>query len=136
MSATGTRFIKRCAQWICKEESSHIPPATRGIYVLLKRHKQTDRFDVVYVGMTSRSSIGRRLARHKQDQAKTWSHFSIFEVRDKVGENEVKELEGLLREIYRKDRKANRFNRQRKYKKLQDVRVYDLGKWEKDGIER
>src|SRR6266851_4912007 len=101
MPASSTRFIKRCAQWVDRKESSQIPPATRGIYALLKRHKQTNRFDVVYIGMTSRSGVGRRLARHKK--AKAWSHFSIFEVRESVGENEVKELEGLLREIYRKD---------------------------------
>ncbi len=114
-----------------KEESSHIPPATRGIYALLKRHKQTDRFDVVYIGMTSRSKIGRRLARHKQDQAKIWSHFSIFEVRDNVSEAEIEELEGLFREIYRKDKRANRFNRQKKCKKIQTVRENNLGKWKK-----
>ncbi len=79
--------------------------------------------------MTARSSVGRRLARHKKDQAKAWSHFSIFEVRESVSENEVKELEGLLREIYRKDRKANRFNEQGKCKLLQNVRKDDLDKW-------
>jgi hypothetical protein len=127
MSASSTRFIRRCAQWIPKEESRHIPHATRGIYALLHRHPGKDKYDVVYIGMTARSSIGRRLARHKKPKA--WSHFSIFEVKRSVGENELKELEGLLREIYRKDTQANRFNKQKKFRKLQDVREDKLVKW-------
>ncbi|SRR6266566_1164742 len=131
MSPSSARFIKRCAQWVDRKESTQIPPATRGIYALLKRHKQTNRFDVVYVGMTARSSIGRRIARHKNDQKKIWSHFSIFEVTGNFSEDELKELEGLLREIYRKDKQANRFNRQKKCKKIQMVREDGLRKWKK-----
>ncbi|GAF97179.1 unnamed protein product, partial [marine sediment metagenome] len=32
-----------------------------------------------------------------------WTHFSIFEVWENITENEIKELEGLFRQIYRKD---------------------------------
>jgi hypothetical protein len=124
--ARSTKFVKHCAQWIAKKELSDIPRATRGIYALLQKHGK-DKYDVVYIGMTSRSSVGKRLARHKK--LKAWSHFSIFEVRESVGEHELKELEGLLREIYRKDTRANRFNKQKKYKKLQYVREDKLLKW-------
>jgi hypothetical protein len=129
MPATPTKFIKKCAQWIRKEESSHIPSATRGIYALLHHHPGTDKYDVVYIGMTSRSSIGRRLARHKNDHNKIWSHFSIFEVMDNFSEDKLKELEGLLLEIYRKDPKANRFNKHVKYEKFQKIRVKNIGDW-------
>ena len=127
MSAS-PRFIKRCAEWIPKEESKLIPPATRGIYALLDRQPRTNKYDVVYVGMTARSSVGRRLARHKNSK-KIWNYFSIFEVRDNIGEDEILELEGLFREIYRKDSSANRFNRIGKYGKLQKVRNDDLKSW-------
>jgi|SRR5689334_3629732 len=129
MSAGSTELIKKRAQWRPKEESSHIPPATRGIYALLQKTGK-DRYDVVYIGMTSRSSVGRRLARHKNSK-KIWNHFSIFEVRDNIKEQQILELEGLFREIYRKDTKANRFNRIGKYGKLQDVRIDDLKSWNK-----
>ena len=130
MPARSTRFIKRCAEWISKEKSTDIPRATRGIYALLQYRPKTDRYDVAYIGMTSRSSMGRRLARHKLDHAKTWSHFSIFGVWKDVGEDELLELEGLFREIYRKDTQANRFNRQKKCKAIQIVRQDRLDKWE------
>ena len=129
MSAS-PKFIKRCAEWIPKEESKLIPPATRGIYALLDRPPRTKKYDVVYVGMTARSSVGRRLARHKNSK-KIWNHFSIFEVRNTIGEDQILELEGLFREIYRKDSRANRFNRIGKYEKLQNVRNDDLKRWKK-----
>jgi hypothetical protein len=76
--------------------------------------------------MTSRSSVGRRLARHKNDIAKSWSHFSVFEVNANVSEREIKELEGLFREVYRKDTK---FNQLGGYDRLQRVRNDDLKSW-------
>lgn len=69
---------------------------------------------------------------HDKSETKIWSHFSIFKVWDNIGEDEVEELEGLFREIYRKDTKANRFNKQRKCKKIQDIRVDKLTKWQKN----
>jgi hypothetical protein len=127
MPTSPTKFIKRCAQWIPKDQSGLIPRRTRGVYALLQERPK-DRFDVMYIGMTSRSSIGKRLGRHKT-KLKGWTHFSMFEIWDNIGEQELKELEGLLREIYRKDTQANRLNKQRKYQRLQKVRENDLSKW-------
>ena len=128
MSASSTKFVKRCAQWIPKKELKDIPPATRGIYALLQKHGR-DKYDVVYVGITSRSSVGRRLARHKNDHEKVWSHFSIFEVRDSFTEDKLKELEGLFLEVYRKDSNANRFNKRERYGKFQKVRIKSISDW-------
>jgi hypothetical protein len=133
MLAGSTKFIKRCAQWIPREKSRDIPPATRGIYALLQYRQKRKKFDVAYIGMTSRSSVGRRLARHKLDHGKTWSHFSIFEVQDSVSEEELVEIEGFFREIYRKDTQANQFNRQKKCKLIRGVRENDLTKWNRGG---
>jgi hypothetical protein len=88
-----------------------------------------DKYDVVYIGMAPSGGIRSRLRKHKRSETKIWSHFSIFEVWDNISEAEVGELEGLFREIYRKDKTANRFNKQKKCKKLQAVRKDDLGKW-------
>ena len=98
---------------------------------MLDHRPKKDKYDVVYVGMTARSSVGRRLARHKNSK-KIWNHFSIFEVRNTIGEGQILELEGLFREIYRKDSTANRFNRIGKYKRLQKVRNDKLKTWERD----
>ncbi|GAI55889.1 unnamed protein product, partial [marine sediment metagenome] len=71
---------------------------------------------------TKTASIRGRLRVHRRKKGKLWTHFSAFEVWDNVGEEEVKELEGLFRHIYRKDTRANKLNRQRAFKKLSKVR--------------
>jgi hypothetical protein len=131
MPASATKFIKRCAQWIPKAKAHLVPGGTRGVYALLHFRPRIRKYDVVYIGMAAKGSIRGRLRRHKTSQTKTWSHFSIFEVHDNIGEAEVSELEGLFREIYRKDKRANRFNKQKKFRKLQNVREDTLENWHK-----
>jgi|ERR1700676_2627453 len=131
MPMSETRFIDRCAQWRPKSEIHLIPSGTRGVYALLHYRPRINKYDVVYIGMAPRGGMKGRLAAHAKSETKTWSHFSIFRVWDNISEVEVSELEGLFREIYRKDKKANRFNKQKKYKKLQNVRVDDLTNWNK-----
>ncbi len=58
-----------------------------------------------------------------------WSHFSVFEVWDNIREEEIRELEGILRHIYRKDARANRLAVQKSFKKLTRVRVKRLEEW-------
>lgn len=128
MPISPTKFIKRCAQWKLKSDIGLIPGGTRGVYALLHHRSSIQKYDVVYIGMAPRGGIRGRLKSHAKS-TKIWSHFSIFEVWDNISEAEVGELEGLFREIYRKDKKANRFNKQKKCKKLQAVRRDDLGKW-------
>jgi hypothetical protein len=129
MPISETRFIDRCAQWIPKSEAHLVPHGTRGVYALLHHRPKTNKYNVVYIGMAPRGGIRSRLAAHKKSETKIWSHFSIFRVWDNISEVEVSELEGLFREIYRKDEQAIRFNKQKKYKKLQNVRQNDLTKW-------
>ena len=128
MPASPTKFIKRCAQWRPKKEAHLVPGGTRGVYALL-RSRPPDKYDVVYIGMAATGGIRSRLRSHRRSRTKIWSHFSIFEVWPNVGEAEVSELEGLFREIYRKDKRTNRFNKQKKCRKLQNVREDKLAKW-------
>ena len=51
-----------------------------------------------------------------------WTHFWVFEVWDNIREDEVKELEGILRHIFRKDLHANKFGIQKSFNKLTRVR--------------
>jgi hypothetical protein len=130
MPASPTRFIEKCAQWLPREQCRLVPRGTRGVYALLQSQPRRDKYDVVYIGMSA-NGIRGRLMGHKKSETKTWDHFSIFKVWDNISDSEVEELEGLFREIYRKDTTANRFNKQKKCKKLQDVRVNKLVKWKK-----
>ena len=129
MPISPTKFIERCAEWIPKSQSNLVSSGTRGVYALLHFHRRSDKYDVVYIGMAARGGIKSRLRSHRRSQTKIWTHFSIFKVWDNISESEVEELEGLFREIYRKDGRANRFNKQKKCKKLQKVRVDDLAEW-------
>ena len=125
MSVSELRLIKRCAEYLPQSHIKTITPFTRGIYVLFKKRRGLDKYDVVYVGMAGgnkTASIRGRLRVHKRRKGKLWTHFSVFEVWDNIREEEIQELEGLFRHIYRKDTGANKLNRQRAYKKLLRVR--------------
>jgi hypothetical protein len=81
-------------------------------------------YDVVYIGMAcGRSGIKSRLRSHRRSKKKgaLWTHFSAFEVWPNIREEEIAELEGLFRQIYRKDTRANTINQQRSFKKLRKV---------------
>ena len=123
MAVSELRLIKRCAEFLPKSELSRIPAYTRGIYALLKKHPD-GRFDVVDIGMagSKTASIRGRLRVHRRKKNKLWTHFSAFEVWDNIREEEIQELEGIFRHIYRKDTRANKLNTQRSFKKLTRIR--------------
>jgi hypothetical protein len=126
------RLVSKCAQWISKGDIKQVPIGLRGIYALLHFRPRLKKFDVVYVGLAEgRGGIRDRLNAHAKSKRKgsLWSHFSLFEVWPNITEAEIRELEGLFREIYRKDRRANRLNRQKRYKPLQRIRIRNLAQW-------
>ncbi|MCP4263907.1 MAG: GIY-YIG nuclease family protein [Planctomycetes bacterium] len=134
MPVSELRLIKRCAELLEQTEQniSLIPQSTRGIYTLLKYQSKTGNYDVVYIGMAGGSGKGgirSRLKTHRRRKGKLWSHFSMFEVWDNIREEEIRELEGIFRHIYRKDTGANRLNQQRSFNKLAKVRDDCLEKW-------
>lgn len=133
MPVSELRLIKRCAEFCPRQEIRLVPRRTRGIYALLRHKPGKDKYDVVYVGMAGgvKAGIGGRLRGHARSKrkGKLWTHFSFFEVWDNIRQDEVEELEGLFRHIYRKDTRANLLNRQRSFKKLKKVRVKDLSAW-------
>jgi hypothetical protein len=57
------------------------------------------------------------------------NYLSIFEVWDNITEQQVAELEGLFRHIYRNDSRANRLNVQRSFAVLERLRNDDLTIW-------
>ena len=125
MPVSELRLVKRSAQWLEKEDRKLIPKGVRGIYALHKERPRVKKFDVVYIGMTTTGSgLRARLDRHARSTTKDWTHFSMFVVWENIRNEEIGELEGLFREIYRKDKRANKFNRQGKFRKIQNVRLY------------
>jgi hypothetical protein len=134
------RLVKRSAEFISKEEIKELPRRLRGIYVLYKKRRNNsdqkwrEKYDVVYVGMATagrRGGIRGRLMSHARSKRRgeRWTHFSAFVVWDNIRDEEVTELEGLFRHIYRRDSVANALNIQRGFKKAKRVRVNDLTKW-------
>lgn len=139
MSQSPLRLIKRWAEFIPKERINDLPRGLRGIYVLYK-HKaykenpKRPRFNVLYIGMARagrRGGIRGRLRSHARSERKghLWTHFSVFEVWENIRDDEVAELEGLFRHIYRRDAQANSLNIQRGYKTLRKIRLNKLNEW-------
>jgi len=130
------RLVRHWAENLEQTEIGKIPEGTRGIYALLQKQQKKaetgkDKYDVVYIGMST-TGIRKRLRSHaaNPNKAGLWSHFSIYSVWPNITDQEVKELEGLFRSIYRRDSKANRLAVQKRYAPLSQVRDNSFN-WEK-----
>ena len=129
------RLIQQCAEFLTKEAYRSLPPYRRGIYVLYikkrswpgKRTRRKPWYDVLYVGMAD-FSMRKRLRSHAK-RKKTWTHFSAYEVWPNITKDEIRELEGLFRHIYRYDARASILNLQRGFKAVKRLRMQDLAKW-------
>lgn len=125
MSVSELRLIKNCIEFRPKKELHNLKRLIRGIYVLYKKRKGKEVYDVVYIGMAGgekKAGIGGRLRAHKRNKPKEWTHFSAFEVWDNIREEEIRELEGILRHIFRKDSHAIKLGVQKSFKKLTKIR--------------
>lgn len=133
MRASSLRLIKGSAEFIERERVNELPRGLRGIYVLYKQFRggTHPKYNLLYVGMAA-AGRGRglrgRLASHVKSKrkGKHWTHFSAFEVWENIRDEEVAELEGLIRHIYRKDPAANRLNLQRGFKKARKLQKITL----------
>ena len=117
------RFIKFALEYRPLLEVRIVPKNMRGIYALYQ--KQGKNYNMVYIGMSGRGGNGRikaRLIKHVKNERKKWTHFSYYEVWDNVSDLEIFELEGLFRQLYRLDSRANAFNLQQTHKPLIQVR--------------
>ena len=126
------RLVSKCVQWMPKSDIKQVPRGLRGIYALLRYRPRLEKYDVVYIGLSEgQEGMRERLKAHAGSKRKgdLWTHFSLFEVWPNITQAEIVELEGLFREIYPKDRRANRLNRQKRYRPLQRVRIRDWTQW-------
>ena len=123
MPISELRLIKSVLEFQPIDNIKRVPLQTRGIYALY--HKDGDKvYNLVYIGMArgKKSGIRGRLAMHNRRKRDLWTHFSMFEVWDNIREDEIEELEGPFRHLFRFDATANQLNKQKGYKKLGRVR--------------
>jgi hypothetical protein len=132
MSISELRLIKSVLEYQPKENIYLVPIKTRGIYALYQEREDGKVYDLVYVGMArgKESGIRGRLSSHNKRKRNLWSHFSVYEVWDNIREEEVEELEGLFRHLFKYDTKANSLNIQKGYKKLIRLRRKTAKLWE------
>jgi hypothetical protein len=126
------RLIKWCTQWQDKKNWEKVPVNLRGIYVLHNGDPKEDIYNVVYIGMAaSGMGIKRRLRNHYRSKRKgdKWTHFSFYVVWENIRDDEIRELECLLQEIYRKDTHANSLAQQKGCQRIKDIREKDPKKW-------
>jgi hypothetical protein len=125
MEAKVLRLIRHCAEFRPQSEVFKIPDKTRGIYALLHHDPEEGEkaHNVVYIGM-SRTGIKGRLMIHRRSRAKRglWTHFSVYSVWPNITDDEIAELEGLFRAIYRRDAEANKIAVQKGFKRLRNTR--------------
>jgi hypothetical protein len=117
------RFIKSALEYRTIDEVSLIPKYLRGIYALYQLDDNI--LDLVYIGMSGKEQNGRirsRLQQHTRGKSESWTHFSYYEVWDNVTELEIKELEGLFRQLYRFSVTSNSLNRQQTHRPLVNIR--------------
>ena len=115
------RLLKRRREFMNLEDIDLLPSGMRGIYVLYLHRRTAKRFDVVYVGMAADGSIRGRLRSHRDKKKDLWTHCSVFEVWDNITPDEVRELEGIFRHIYRKDSGAAKLNLQRSFGRIKKL---------------
>jgi len=115
------RLIKNAVEYLPIHQVYVFPESIRGLYVLYKckglNNNTSYHYDVVYIGMTCKN-IKSRLLSHRNSKHGLWSHFSAFEVWDNITEGEIKELEGLFRQLYRYDSNPDTLNVQKSYQPL------------------
>ena len=134
MPISPLRLIKNSVEFYHKTRWDEIPHRVRGIYVLYKFNSRTGpsgSYGVVYVGMAGGENTGvrGRIRSHYKNKGNQWSHFSVFQVWDNIREEEVRELEGLFRHIYKFDARANKLNKQRGFKKLRLIKSKTFEDW-------
>jgi hypothetical protein len=112
-------LFKNCFEHWPVEDIDKVPKYIRGIYVLFTKGGE-QQYSVVYIGMArgEKSGVKSRLRMHRKQKADKWTHFSVFEVWDNITQEQVEELEGLFRHVYRRDPVANKLAIQRSYKPL------------------
>lgn len=122
------RLIQFQREYIAQEDIDKLPGRLRGIYVLYETVANDSKRpfrNVVYVGMSTLGMKGRLRNHRKETKANgdkgkggQWDCCSVFVVWPNVRDDEIRELEGILRHIFRRDDDAKKLNVQLAYSRL------------------
>ena len=136
MPQSPLRLVRRYAEHLPQCDIELLPRGLRGLYVLYRRRRgrgvRPTTFNVVYVGMAwsgNKGGIRGRLRSHVKRKGELWTHVSVFEVWDNIRNDEIAELEGLFRHIYRLDAHANALNVVKGFKPLKRLNDSAVDTW-------
>ena len=69
----------------------------------------------------AKAGMRARLRLHRRKKRGHWTHFSLFEVWDNIRGEEIRELEGLFRHIYKFGSQASPLNAARGFKAIRAI---------------
>jgi hypothetical protein len=123
-------LFKNSFEYFTIEHINDVPAQTRGLYVLFNSIAGK-KYEVVYIGMArgDKTGVKGRLLKHRRNKAKMWTHFSVFEVWDNITKEQVEELEGFFRHVYRYDPTTLALGKQRSYRPLRRIRRKSAAEW-------
>jgi hypothetical protein len=124
MLASSPKLVEHVIEKQPKELWDQVPKFVKGIYCLLNK-----KGEVVNVGMVrgERSGIRNRLKRHVSSKV-GWTHFSIFQFwRNR--HDDIPELEGISRHLYRFDKRKGLLAKQRRYLPLTKITHRSFERW-------
>ena len=132
MRESTSLLFKAFHEFVPIDKVQNLPRKMRGIYALYQADPPDAR-NLVYVGMTDAGAKGR-IGKHAGAEAKVgkWSHCSVFEVWDNITQEQIEELEALLRHMLRKDSSANSLNIQKGSKTFAALRKQTIAKAKND----
>lgn len=102
-------LVKRSAELISGHATEHIPANLFGIYVLYVHRKSTNKYDVQYIGTANRKNrqdIKSAIQEHKKNDTPLWTHFSTYELWDRILDEDQYHINELFKRIYKEDSKA------------------------------
>ena len=112
MRQSTSLLFKRFVEYLPASDVETLPPGIRGIYALYQGDQSGHR-NLMYVGMTAGGAKGRIHRHSAGKKADKWTHCSVFEVWDNITDEQIRELEALLRHLLRLDATASSLNLQR-----------------------
>jgi hypothetical protein len=131
MATKTLNTIRCCAEFLPAADVLKVPHRIRGIYTLLQQPRNNPKvYNVIYIGM-SRTGVRTRLRAHKRTKKGKWTHFSIYSVCSHISNDQITELEGILRAIFRRDSRANKIAIAKGFKKLKVLKdnTFSKEKW-------
>lgn len=102
-------LVKRSAEFIPAHATKYVPANFFGIYVLYVHRKSTNKYDVQYIGTANRRNkqdIKKALQEHILNNKPLWTHYSAYELWDKILDEDQYHVDELFKRIYKKDSKA------------------------------